>query len=94
MNRKLLEFFKFLELSPETIDELYELCPKMFSFDSGTVIENIGIVIAFGFPKHEIGDLLLENPYFVFNTSEILKGKLLNIKGDVEHELKTNPYLI
>ena len=94
MNRKLLEFLKFLELSPEAIDELYELCPKMFSFDSGTVIENIGIVIAFGFPKHEMGDLLLENPYFVFNSSSCLKEKLLSIKGDIAHELKTNPYLI
>lgn len=94
MNKKLLSFFKFLELSPEAIDELYEVCPKMFTINIDCTIENITMVMAFGVARSEIEDLLLENPYFVFNSSSCLKEKLLSIKGDIAHELKINPYLI
>ena len=94
MNIKTISFFKYLGVLPESIDELCGICPEIFDFDSDWVIENILLVIAYGYPKDDIFDLLAQNYGFVFTPKEELKQKLDDIEGDVEEALKMNPFLI
>ena len=94
MNNKLLSFFRYLDLSPEVVDELCRICPRMFEYDADNIVNNISLVISSGYPKADIGELLLINPNFVFNDYNYLKQILNSIEGNVETELNQNPFLI
>ena len=94
MNSKLLSFLKYLDVSPEEIDELYAVCPNIFEYDADKISDNITLVISCGYPKSDIGNLLLANPNFVFDEHEHLKRVLLSLGEDVETKLNKNPFLI
>lgn len=75
----------------EVIDEIFASCPQMFMEKNEQIVKNIEVVISYGFPEYEIGELLLLNPSFVFNNTQDLQSKLSQISGDVYRSLMLNP---
>ena len=94
MNSNLIVFLSYLGILPEAIDELYGICSQIFSYEEEKIINNIALVVSLGYPKEDIGELLIANPNFVFSDYEELKQSLLNLGEDIEIKLKQNPLLI
>ena len=94
MNSNLIMFLSYLGVSPEIIDDLYGVCPQMFSYEEEKVVNNIALTLSLGYPKEDVGELLLANPNFVFSDYDVLKEKLQNLGDNIEIELKMNPFLI
>ena len=87
-------FLKKCGVAADTIDEIYTANPQMFEGDNEEIVQNIKIVIEYGFPDFEIGELLLVNPNFVFNKKQDLEERLKMIGKNVYMALIENPNLI
>ncbi len=94
MNSNLIMFLSYLGVSPEIIDDLYGIYPQVFSYEEEKIIKNITLTVSLGYPKEDIGELLMRNPNFVLGDYEDLKQKLASLGDNIEIELKKNPFLI
>ena len=94
MNNRLLLFLKECGVEASVINEIYTANPQMFEGNNAEIVQNIKIVIGYGFPDFEIGELLLLNPNFVFNKKQDLEERLKMIDKNVYVALMENPNLI
>ena len=93
MNKKSLEYFKCLGLTPDDVKNILEISPEITDLDDKQIIGNIELVISFGYPKIDMGSFIQVNPTFLLLDSDTLK-QILESLDDVEESLKNDPFLI
>ena len=94
MDELLFKFLKSLEFDEEDIENLCMIAPELEYVSGERAIECAKAVVDAGFPKVDIDGLIFTNPGFLANDPETIKQKLKEIEGDLEEQLKADPFLI
>jgi len=97
LENKIYEFFKELKFNDGEIENLLEIAPAIAETSVNDIVENMSVVVRFGFPADDIGSLIALNPAFLCRNNEDLIIDLIELSkttDDIEEALKNNPYLI
>lgn len=62
--------------------------------DITVVVQNLNLLITYGYPEEDLADLIRVNPAFMLNSPAFLQQKLIAFGENVEDILKTNPFEI
>ena len=94
MDQDLVLYLKSLDFSEEDIEFLTEKTPALITTPYECAMDNIMQVVSKGFPMEDIDMLIFANPNFLTISPEELSESLAKISGDIEEQLKNNPFLI
>ncbi len=94
MERKLVSFLKKLSIEKDEIDNLVQLCPGLDLISDTRAKANVKIVVDAGFPIFDVSNIIYSNPSFLLHDPQDLQKIIDLIDGDIETELKNNPFLI
>lgn len=97
MDNQIYNFFKELKFSDAEIENLLEIAPAIAETPTSDIIDNMTIVVRFGFPADDIGSLIALNPAFLCRNIDELTSDLVELSktcDDIEEALKNDPYLI
>ncbi|MBR4270754.1 MAG: hypothetical protein IKQ31_03675 [Clostridia bacterium] len=94
MNQIIAKMFSKLGMTKEQIDECFEYCPGLDVVDDMRVKDNLTLLTKYGFPKEDLGALIMENTNFLFSNPFDLEQKLISLGPDVEEKIKDNPYIL
>ncbi len=94
MNQNIARLFLKLGMSKEKIEECFEYCPGLDVVDEQRVKDNITLLTKYGFPKEDMGELIMENTNFLFSNPFDLEQKLIEFGPDVEEKIKDNPNVL
>ncbi len=97
MQQELKNYLLRLELTDSEIESILNMAPMFEVITLKEFIEDMMVLIKYGYPEEDISALLLINPNIFVLTKTNLDNQLKEIKqkfGDIERALKENPFLI
>lgn len=97
MQKQLKNFLLKLDLTEDEIKSIEEIAPMFEVTTLKEFIDDMMLLIEYGYPEEDISSLLLANPNIFVLSAESLRKELDKIKeknGDVEEALKEDPFLI
>lgn len=97
MQNKLKNFLLKLDLTENEISSIEEIAPMFEVVTLKEFVDDMMLLIEYGYPEEDITSLLLVNPNIFVLSAERLREKLDKIKEknrDVEEALKKDPFLI
>ncbi len=94
MDCSLKQLLKEYGVEEVFFEEILDMCPGLDIVDTEKVLKNLTILVNFGYPKTDIGTLIILNPKFLVYNPKIFIQKLSMISGNIEEEIKKNPYII
>ena len=94
MNAEIYDLLKSLELFDEEIEQCFVLCPGLNIVDKEKAAECLNVLVKNGYPKEDVGLLIVANPGILMYEPVALGKKLASLGGDIEEILKDNPFAI
>ena len=96
MNKNIYEFLKELKFDDGEIETLISAAPVLEELSFEQALANMTAVVSAGYPADDISYIISLNPAFLCRNTTELQQNLTKIaeNGDIEQQLKTDPYLI
>ena len=94
LNKEIVEFLRQYDMFDEEIEQCFMLCPGLDIVDKNKAEECLKILEKHGYPKEDLGLLLVVNPAILLYEPEDLLKKLESLDGDIEDILKDDPFAI
>lgn len=94
MDSNLVKYLSDLGFAELDIKLLTKMEPMLNKITYTYALANIALVVNKGYPQDDIDSLIYANPSFLVSLPETLAINLNNISGDIEEQLKNDPFLI
>lgn len=96
MNKNIYEFLKELKFDDGEIETLLNAAPVLGEVSFEQALSNMTAIVSMGYPADDISYLISQNPAFLCRNTHELQQDLAEIakNGDIEKQLKNDPYLI
>ena len=97
MDERIVEFVKKYEISDLEINDMLAISPMLEVQTFEDFMENVELLVSFGYPESDLDVLLLANPNLFVMSASDLNEELLALKKkgfDIEEILKENPIII
>lgn len=93
MTKKTLVYLRSIGLASDEAEAVLESVPAILDTEDEIIMSNIELVISYGYPREDIATLIAINPSFLILSGDSLRASLETL-GDVEEDLKKDPFLI
>ena len=94
MDKMIVNIFKSVGLGEEDIKELCNSSPEVCELSFSEVDKRFALLEDAGFPRYDLGSLVMANPTFLFSPLVLLAKKVKELGSNIEEKLKQNPNLI
>ena len=97
MNKKIVDFIKKYYISDLEIKDIVNISPMMDVVSYEEFMENVSLLVKYGYPEVDLDVLLLSKPYLFSGSPKDLEKDLRKLKAkydDIEEILKQDPTII